>query len=198
MIEWRHYIVHPPKRETLIKFVALMGVFIAYFIYVSIKFDVKTGGGIAALTWSFFVLCTPVADAGFLLDFPVRLITAVRMFVTEVVVWVLAIAINLSYLTFNPGLYESTFITRLLHQIIIHPWPYWSIIVLCGIGTFMSVAFGDELMDVASHKERVLHHKVGFAYRGLMVVALFVLVFMAYGFLLKSLGIEASALVHGS
>lgn len=196
MKDLRNLIVHPPKRETLIKFVLLMAVFVGYFIYVSLKFDVATGGGIAALTWSFFVMCTPVADAGFLLDFPVRLITSIRMFTTEIVVWGLAIIINGIFLVFGPGIYESTFVTRLFFEILTNPWPHWGIILLCGIGTFMSIAFGDELMDVASHHERVKHHKHGFLYRSLATLSLFILIFAAYGFLLRSLGVEAADLVH--
>jgi hypothetical protein len=196
MVTYEHLLKHPPKRETLIKFVALMLVFVGYFIYLSVKFDFATGGGIAALTWSFFVLCTPVADAGFLLDFPVRLITNVRMFTTEIAVWGIAILINVIFFMVSPEIYQSTFFTRLLHEIITHPWPHGLIIVLCGIGTFLSISFGDELLDVASHHERAKHHKHGFLYRAIATVALFILIFVAYGFLLDSIGVKASDLVH--
>jgi hypothetical protein len=182
-------IAHQPKRETLIKFVLLVLVFVAYFFYLSWKYDFATGGGVAAITWSFFVLCTPVADAGFLLDFPVRLITSIRMIYTEIGVWIIAIAINLLFFFTAPQFYETTFLTRLFFEILSHPWPYGGIIVLCGIGTFVSIAFGDEVMDVASHSERSLHHKHGFAYRALMSITLFVLIIVAYGFVLKTVEI---------
>ena len=155
-----------------------------------------TGGGLAVLTWSFFVLCTPVADAGFLLDFPVRLITNIRMLYTEIVVWVIAILINVVFFFASPELYETTFLTALLMEIMTHPWPYGGIIVLCGIGTFMSIMFGDELMDVASHSERVKHHKHGFLYRALMTGTLFILIFVAYGFLLQTLGVDLPSDLH--
>ena len=87
-----------PQRQVIIKFILLCGVFVGYFAYLSYEFDLMTGGIAALLTWSFFVLCTPVADAGFLLDFPIRLLFGVRMIVSEVAVWVLAFAINIGVL----------------------------------------------------------------------------------------------------
>ncbi|MCK5574805.1 MAG: hypothetical protein KAI28_03285, partial [Sphingomonadales bacterium] len=65
--------------ETLMKFLLLALVLVAYGGYLGFKYDLATGGLLAALTWSFFVLCTPVADAGFLLDFPLRLLFGIRM-----------------------------------------------------------------------------------------------------------------------
>ncbi len=66
-----------------------------------------------ALTWSFFVLCTPVADAGILLDFPLRLLFGIRMIVSELAVWALAIVLNLATLMLAPEYYQTTFLTRI-------------------------------------------------------------------------------------
>ncbi len=57
-----------PKRQVLYKFLLLCILLVSYFFYLTIQYDVITGGIASALTWSFFVLCTPIADAGFLLD----------------------------------------------------------------------------------------------------------------------------------
>lgn len=192
MIDLDQLINHPPKRETLIRFVLLLLTLFGYFIFLSWQYDLATGGIVSALTWSFFVLCTPVADAGLLLDFPVRIITNIRMLYTEIAVWVLAIVINIFVVWHAPQYYQNSLLTELLHQIITQPWPYASIIVLCGIGTFMSVEFGDEIMDVASHAERVKHHKHGFKYRLIAMGCLILLIVVAYGFLLNSLSINIS------
>ena len=181
---------HKTKHQVLLKFLALLAVFIVYFIYLSVQFNIITGGVIALLTWSFFVLATPVADAGFLLDFPIRLILGIRMFISEIFVWIVAITINIFALFFIPQDYEKTFITSLLKKIIINPYPYWAIIILSGIGTFLSIRFGDELMDVASHKERSLHHKHGFKLEILIFIGIFVLILFGYRHLLNSLGIN--------
>jgi hypothetical protein len=184
---------HPPKREGLIKFLLLLVVLLGYFGYLSWEYGLATGGIVAALTWSFFVLCTPVADAGFLLDFPVRLITGLRMFVTEILVWVVAITVNLGALYVAPEVYESTFLTSLFYKILTTPWPYWSIIVLCGVGTFLSVKFGDELLDVASHKDRDYHHKHGFKHKLIVMAALILVIVWAYYHLIESLGVRIPA-----
>ncbi len=186
----KSFLKHQTKREELIKFLMLLGVFVLYFGYLSWQYDIATGGIISALTWSFFVLCTPVADAGFLIDFPVRLITGLRMFITEMIVWGIAITLNIVTLSISPESYEVTFLTSLLHKIIITPWPYWSIIFLCATGTFLSIRFGDEMLDVVSHKDREYHHKHGFKHKMVAMVALFIVIFFAYYHLLETLGIN--------
>lgn len=186
----KKFIKHQTKREELIKFLLLLTVMVGYFGYLSWKYDFATGGIVSLLTWSFFVLCTPVADAGFLLDFPVRLITGMRMFVTEIIVWGLAFLINFVSLHFSPESYSTTFLTSLLQKILVTPWPYWSVVALCGLGTFMSVRFGDEMMDVISHKDRKFYHAHGFKYRLVAMAALITLIIIAYYYLLNSLGID--------
>lgn len=179
-----------PRREGLYKFLLLLAVLVGYFLYLSWQYDIVTGGLVSAITWSFFVLCTPIADAGFLLDFPVRLITGLQMFVSELFVWAIAITMNISVLYFSPETYDKTFLTSLLHKILITPWPYWSIIILCAAGTFLSVRFGDEMFDVFSYKDCKYHQKHGFKHRVIIMVALFLIIFWAYYHLIETLGID--------
>lgn len=70
---------HETKKHTLRKFILVFLVLITYFLITSLKIGFREGISITLLTWSFFVLSTPIADAGFLLDFPIRLITKLRM-----------------------------------------------------------------------------------------------------------------------
>jgi len=192
-ITLKHLFEHHPKREGLYKFLLLLSVLIGYFGYLSWEYDLKTGGIVAGLTWSFFVLCTPIADAGFLLDFPVRLITGMRMFLTEMLVWVIAIGINLVGVFLAPESYEKTFLTSLFHKILTHPWPYWSIILLCAAGTFLSVRFGDEMMDVVAHRDRDVFHRHGFLHKVILMIVLFVLILWAYYHLIEKLGVDLPA-----
>lgn len=180
---------HQTHAESLWKFLALAGILLAYFVYVSWKFDAETGAWLAALSWSFFVLCTPVADGGFIIDFPVRLLFGTRMVITEAIVWMLAFSINGAALFFAPDVYDDALLTRLLKTILTTPWPFWSIIALSAIGTGLSIWFADEMVDVASHKEREKHHTHGFKLRVLMVVGLGVLIVVAYYQLLSELGV---------
>jgi hypothetical protein len=52
------------------KFSLVLLIFLGYFIFIAKKYGLQQGLFVSTLSWSFFVLCTPVADAGFLLDFP--------------------------------------------------------------------------------------------------------------------------------
>ena len=186
------HIKHETHKETIIKFLALVVVLTAYFIYMSWKFDASTGLGLALLSWSFFVLCTPVADAGFILAFPIRLLFGIRMAISQVVLWFIAIGINITMLITSSNTYELTFLTRLLKQILTEPLPYWSILIVSTLGTFLSVYIGDEMMDVTTHKQREKHHQHGFKYRSLLVIAFGLITVLAYYHLLSSLDIQLS------
>ncbi len=183
---------HQTHREGLYKFLLLLAVLLGYFGYLSYEYDLATGGIVAALTWSFFVLCTPVADAGFLLDFPIRLITGMRMFITEMLVWGLAIVINVITLSASPESYDTTFLTSLFYKILTTPWPYWSIIILCSAGTFLSVRFGDEMMDVLAHKDCDYRHQHGFKHKLIIMAVLFLVIFFGYYHLIETLGVDIS------
>ncbi|MFT7533338.1 MAG: hypothetical protein ACI9FD_004374, partial [Gammaproteobacteria bacterium] len=63
-----------PSHQVLVKFLLLCLVLFTYFAYLTYQYDLLTGGIASLITWSFFVLCTPIADAGFLLDFPIRIL----------------------------------------------------------------------------------------------------------------------------
>ena len=178
-----------PKKQVLIKFLLLCGLLVGYFAYLSYEYDLVTGGVAALLTWSFFVLCTPIADAGFLLDFPLRLLFGIRMVFSELAVWAIAILTNVLTLHYAAEYYDTTLITKLLHQIITTPYPYWGVVLLSSAGTFLSIRFGDELMDVIHHRERDFLHSHHFKHE-LILVAFFIMVIFGYYELISSLGIS--------
>lgn len=178
-----------PKHQVIIKFVILCSILISYFAYLTYQYDLLTGGVAALITWSFFVLCTPVADAGFLLDFPMRLLFGIRMVVSEVVVWVIAISVNALALLYFRDFYQTTMLTKLMEAILTTPFPYWFVILLSGMGTFLSIRFGDELMDVLHHRDRDYFHSNHFKYE-LVLVIFFIFVIFGYYELISSLGIH--------
>ena len=179
------------QRQLLMKFLLLCLLMFGYFAYLSYEYDLLTGGIAALLTWSFFVLCTPIADAGFLLDFPLRLLFGIRMVCSEMAVWIIAISINILSLSFASNYYQTTLVTKLLHQIIITPYPYWSIIILSVFGTFLSIRFGDELMDVIHHRDRDFFHSHHLKHE-LIIFVFFLMVLFGYYELISSLGISLS------
>lgn len=176
------------KHNGLFRFLALLGVLAAYFGFLSWKYDLVTGGVVSGLTWSFFVLCTPIADAGFLLDFPVRLITGMKMIFSEMMVWTAAISINAATLNFAPDYYQNSVLTQLLHRIITTPWPYWGVVLLCALGTYISVWLGDDVMDHSKHKDGAGKKKTYLKWS--LIALLFGAIFVAYYFVLKSLDID--------
>lgn len=180
---------HETHRETFLKFVALALILVAYFIYMSWKYNASTGFAVSLLTWSFFVLCTPIADGGFILAFPIRLLFGIKMSITQIVLWFVAIGINVFMLMTASSAYDLTFLTKLLKHILTAPYPYWGILILSATGTILSIYFGDEMMDVTSHKDRVIHHRHGLKYRTLVVLGLGVLTVVSYYYLLDSLNI---------
>jgi len=185
----KFHLSHQTHKETFLKFIVLAVILFSYFLYMSWKYDASTGFSVALLTWSFFVLCTPIADGGFVLAFPIRLLFGIKMAITQVVLWFVAIGINLFMLISMPKTYELTFITRLLNHILIEPYPYWSILIISAMGTFLSIFLGDEMMDVGLHKERKFSHQHGFKYRTILVFGLGSLTVIAYYYLLSSLNI---------
>jgi len=180
---------HAEHKGTLLKFTALVTILAGYFLYLSWKFDASTGFGLALLTWSFFVLCTPVADGGFILAFPIRLLFGVRMAMTQIAIWFAAIGINLFMLGFSHDTYRLTLITHLLERILTEPYPYWSILAISAAGTFLSIYFGDEIMDATARQKPGGRTARSFRHRTLAVVALTALSVFAYYQLLGSLGI---------
>jgi hypothetical protein len=180
-----------PRKQIFIKFALLCALLIGYFGYLSFEYGLATGGLAALLTWSFFVLCTPVADAGFLLDLPLRLLFGIRMVVSEIAVWAVALGLNAVMLIGAPQYYETTLLTQTLHMIFVNPYPYWGVIVLSGLGTFLSIRFGDELMDVIHHRDREFFHSHHFKHE-LILFAFFLVVLYGYYQLIASVGIAAS------
>jgi hypothetical protein len=183
------HIKHETHKETFLKFLALVLILVGYTAYMSWKYDASTGLSVSLLTWSFFVLCTPIADGGFILAFPIRLLFGIKMSVTQIVLWFVAISINIFTLTSFPDSYNLTFLTRLLKHILTTPYPYWSILILSAAGTLLSIYFGDEMMDVTSHKDRLQHHRHGLKYRTVLVAGLGILTIVSYYYLLSSLNI---------
>lgn len=185
----RHELVkHPTKRKVFFKFVGVVLVFVGYFLFVAGRLGFENGFYVTILTWSFFVLSTPIADAGFLLDFPLRLLLGVRMVVSESVVWVIAITANVLALSFKPELYKSTDLLEVFQKILENPWPYWTIIVLSAVGTFMSVIFGDELIDKVQHHDRKIYKKHKSKYRIAVMAFIIAGAVILYDILLKQLG----------
>ncbi len=186
------YLLHETKRHIFQRFLIVVLLFLAYFLFVSWKYGLENGFLVAILTWTFFVFCTPIADAGLLLDFPIRILTNIRMLYTEIVVWIIATLINLYAFTFRREIYDATILLQTFKHILSHPFPLWAIVVVSALGTFMSVYFADELVDVVEHKERERYKKHAYKHRLIIFVFIILITIVLYNFLLSQMGIRIS------
>jgi len=184
------YLKHPTKKKVLQKFLLVFLVLILYFIFMSYKYGLGNGFLVTLVTWSFFVFCTPIADAGFLLDFPIRLITKIKMIYSEIIVWIIAFSLNLYAFNFNENIYKKTEILKLFKHILINPWPFWIIIFLSGLGTFLSLYFGDELIDVTKHEHRKKYKAHKNKYFFIFTLTIIVLIIFFYIYLLDLTGMH--------
>ena len=175
------------RKSALVKFFLLVLILSAYFLYVQHRFGGRQGILVTILTWTFFVFCTPIADAGFVLAFPIRLLIGVKMVYTQIFAYFLAFFINIFTLLLMPATYNKTLLLKLFRQILTTPWPYWVIIFLSFVGTFASIYFGDELMDVNYHKERKKYHRHSGKYKLLVFIFIIIFTITLYNFLLRQM-----------
>jgi len=112
------------KNQPWRKFLLLIALFALYFLYLIYEYGIQDGGLVTHHTWSFFVLCTPVADAGFLLDFPIRLLYKIKMIYTEIIVWILAISFSAFGIVYQPEIFEVNYLMKIFNGILINPSPY--------------------------------------------------------------------------
>ncbi len=183
------FLSHKTKKSSLIRFIGLIIIILSYLIFMSAKFGTETGIFATILTWSFFVFCTPIADAGFLLAFPVRIVTGIRMIYTQLFSYVLAIGINIYAFFHVSSIYDKTIILRLFHSILSKPYPFWGIIIISLVGTLLSIYFGDEMIDVSTHDQRKKYKKHLKKYKIIVFVFLIIFTIVLYNFLLKKLGV---------
>lgn len=181
---------HQTHKSIFVRFSLILAIFIGYFLFISSKYGYGDGLFITWLMWSFFVLCTPVADAGMLIDFPIRLVTDIRMIFSEIMVWLIAIILNMYVFFFRPELYSHTQLLQLFKHILENPFPFWAIILISGIGTFLSIQLGDNLLDIIKHKN---NKKVGMHELKIKIIYMvFILgiAFVLYDFLLTKFGFD--------
>lgn len=178
-------------RHPFVKFLIVLSLFLAYFTFSIFKYGFGNGIITSLLMWSFFVFCTPIADAGGLIDFPVRLFTNIRMMYSEMMVWIIATGINIYAFKFMPDVYDHNTLLQIFKQIFLHPWPYGIIILLSAAGTFFSVYFGDEILDVINKtKVRKKHEKHHLKHEIIIFVFIITAIIITYYILIQNLGIN--------
>lgn len=175
-------------KHPIIKFLIVASLLISYLFFAAKTYGLKEGVWIGFLTWSFFVLCTPVSDAGVIIDFPVEFVTGIRMVYSEMIVWTIAISLNTFTYLKVPQIYEQTVLLSLFKHIIEEPFPYWAIILLSCIGTFLSLYVADSFL----HKNKKIKKHVNFLIKHKLIIfgIILLLDIAVYDFLLNKLGVS--------
>jgi len=184
------FVSHETKKHSLARFILLLIIILAYFAFVSLNYGLVDGFFVTIITWSFFVFCTPIADAGFLIDFPIRILFGIRMIYSEIFIWIVALLINVFALLFVPQIYQTTVLLKLFEHILLNPIPFWGIIIVSSIGSFMSVYFGDELIDVTFHRHREKYHRHALKYQLVLFGFVIIASILLYYYLLEVFGIS--------
>jgi hypothetical protein len=151
---------HPHKKSVLLKFLILFAVIIIYAAYLLSEFGVEQGLLITGLTWSVFVFCVPFAASDILVGLPLRALFNLRLMISQIIVWVSGGAINIYTMLTDQSIYGSTPLLEVFHYILSNPIPYWSILGLCGFGTFLSVILADDVLDDLDPKKKAHSKKL--------------------------------------
>ncbi len=185
----KHLTTHETKQHSLKRFLIVLIILVFYTAFLVYKFG-SDGFSLGILTWSAFLMATPIADAGILVDLPIRILLGVRMVYTEIIVWIIGISVNIYFVLFNSNVYHKTLITETFYQILTKPWPNWIIIFLSLGGTFLSLYFGDELLDVVFFHERkkYLKHRKYFYY--IFILFAIFLFYFSYKYFLSWFGLK--------
>lgn len=187
-IKFKHLIEHETKNSLFKRFLIVLSIVIIYTAFVCVRYGFKDGLTVGFLTWSLFVFGTPIADAGVLLDFPIRLLTKIRMLYSEIMVWIIALSGNIFFLLVNPDIYQKNELTNILYFILTNPWPGFFLIFLCLLGTFITIVLGDELLDIKYHKEKKFFKEHSKKIVFVISAALFLMIFIGYMYIEKEMG----------
>lgn len=171
---------HTSKLNGIERFLLVLAVVIAYAGFTIYQYGLAQGLSVTALTWAFFVFATPIADGGFVLAFPIRLITGFRMLYTQIIVWVVGAVMVAGFMLSNPGVFQTTGVLQLFYHILTTPWPLGIILVLSAVGTYLNIIFDDEVIDVASseNKQTSLRKNRKKLYFNIAILALTVLMYI--------------------
>lgn len=179
MMEHRH------KRSMLLKFIILLAVVVIYTAFILAEFGIEKGLLITGLTWSVFVFCVPFAASDILVGLPLRALFNIKLFLSQIIVWVSAAALNIYSFINHPYVYQSTPLLKVFHYILSNPFPYWTILALCGFGTFLSVILADDVLDDLDPKAK--HHPKTVEF---LFLAILIIIAIVYSTLLSELQIS--------
>lgn len=117
----------------LFKLLVCIPLILLFTTHMITRFEPVDGIHLVILIWTFIILCTPVTKGGVLIDGPMYLVFGKTWAFTEIILWLVALIINLVTIDTRPGLYVNTFITHFLYHILMNPWPFWLVLGACAL-----------------------------------------------------------------
>jgi hypothetical protein len=136
------------------------------------------------LTWSLFILCIPANHGKIIIGLPARFLFGKPCAHTQVITVSLATLINLFTYLIIPAAYFSTILTHLLLRIISNPWPYWSIILVCALGTLYKSLIGIKNFNT----KKLVHYPIR---TFIMISGIFMFLYFSYKELVILLNVRA-------
>ncbi len=145
--------------SVFIRFLMMLGAFSLIFIVVITEHGLRESFAMTILIWSFFVLCTPLAIADFLIDVPLRIFMDIRMIYSHIIIWILAIVTNIVAVNLIPEVYSTNALLFILYTILTNPNPYWGIVILSLVSGSYSLEITDGFFDGIEHLTKMRPHK---------------------------------------
>jgi len=175
----------PKNQDNIIKkqkiYLIIYDLIVILFLFTFIFFVVYNGflkGCIKTIfIWAFFILCTPIPEAGLLVSLPLKKYVNISIHISQIVISFIALMILIYFYYYEKKTINSCLIGKLFLELI--KYKYFSIIAISIISSIFTSEFIDNLIDNYINNEKI--YNIQFK---LFMIACFVLF---YSFILNSL-----------
>lgn len=127
--------------------------------------------------WGFFVLCTPIPEAGLIITLPLKRYLNVPMHITQIIVSLCALGILTYFYIYEKNIIKSYKIGKLFMELI--ALKYFSIIILSILSSIYTSNLIDNFINHYIHKD-----KINYLYLKITIIVLCIIVYI---YLLNSL-----------
>lgn len=160
----------PLDEENIIKkqktYLYIYDVLVILFLFLLMFYIIYNGyvkGCVMGIfTWAFFIICTPIPEAGLLITLPLKRYFNISIHISQIFVSLIALSI-LSYLYLNENKTINKCILGKLFIFLIN-YKYYSVIIISILCSIFTSEFIDNIIDNYINKEKInnIHFKLGF------------------------------------
>lgn len=111
---------------------AYSGLFLFVVFYLVKHHGFHQGLLASYLTWSFFVLCTPIISRALLISNIIGKLTGSNLYNAGLFTWSVALISNMFLLNLAPSIYNINPLSSFLAHALMTPRPHWLLIGMCG------------------------------------------------------------------